>query len=219
MTSNLVGEETAGVGHLLDTWEILFDSPIRSDTRLSRLFEHETETLDLPYGFLTRIDETAETQYIESAHGTHDLLQPGESVPLSESYCRETVRAADGVFHVDDATTEGWADDPASERFGLGTYLGAIVGRGESVYGTLCFASSDPRTAAITDEVRRFAKLLAKCVNEILRNRVTCACGAGLAVATAPAADGELTSIVECDNCGSEYAVTTSRLVDSSIGP
>ncbi|WP_311170373.1 GAF domain-containing protein [Halobellus ordinarius] len=218
MSSTSPGAGTVDTNHLLDVWEDLCDPSLTSDDKLSRLFEHETEVLELPYGFLTRIDETADTQLIESAHGGHDLLQAGETAPLSETYCRETVRAPDGVFHVDNAAEEGWTDDPAYDRFGLGTYLGATVGSTESVYGTLCFASTEPRETAISDSERRFAKLLAECVNDVLRNRLTCSCGTVLAVASDPTTDGEVTSIVECENCGSEYAVTTSRLDELPIG-
>ncbi|MEF8872924.1 MAG: PAS domain S-box protein, partial [Haloarculaceae archaeon] len=91
------------------------------EDKLSALLELGTERLGLPYGFLTRIDD--ETQHVVQAVGSHHQLQTGASAPKSESYCRKTVQQ-DSVLDVKDAIAEGWASDPAYERFELGCYIG-----------------------------------------------------------------------------------------------
>ena len=51
-----------------------------------------------------------------------DLLQPGESCPLSQSYCRKTIEQ-DGLLEIQDALAAGWADDPAYDVFELESYM------------------------------------------------------------------------------------------------
>ncbi|TKX52473.1 histidine kinase, partial [Halorubrum sp. SS7] len=79
------------------------------------------EYLDVPNGFLTRIEDA--TQHVEVSHAEHPLLQPGETCPLDEAYCKRTIER-DTLLTVVNATEEGWAGDPAHENFGLKTYIG-----------------------------------------------------------------------------------------------
>jgi signal transduction histidine kinase len=170
MARVLGGEDAeAALGHLFDVWDTVHEPSRPFDERLERLLDLETEAYDLPYGFLSRIDE--DTQTIEAAHGAHEELRSGETCPLSESYCRKTVRQPDGCFHVDDALAEGWGDDPAYERFELGTYVGTTVEVDDDVYGTLCFASTDPRDDAITPAERRLLDRLGRWVADELDDR------------------------------------------------
>jgi hypothetical protein len=202
--------DPGAVDHLFDVWELMYDPTATFDAKLGRLLEIETEAFDLPYGFLTRVDPATDTQLIETARGSHDLLQDGETAPLSESYCRETIREPEGVFWIDDAHEEEWTADPAYRRFELGTYVGATVEDGETLYGTLCFASSEPRETALTEPERRFLKLLGRWVGDVFEDRIACECGANLPLEDQPA--GERMSVVSCEECGSRYAVTVSRL-------
>jgi signal transduction histidine kinase len=165
------GDSTAALDHLFDVWEVAHAPGLDFETKVERLFELETEAFGLPYAFLTRAEPAADTQTIEVAAGDHELLQRGERGPLSESYCRKTIADSDGVFHVDDARAEGWADDPAFERFQLGTYVGARVEVDEETFGTFCFASSAPRGEPLTAEERQLVDLLATWVSDQLTAR------------------------------------------------
>jgi signal transduction histidine kinase len=155
------GESTAGLDHLFDVWEITHNSGLAFEDKVQELFELETDAFDLPYAFVSRTDVENDRQTIELAVGSHDLLQAGESCPLSESYCRKTIAEPEGVISVDDAEAEGWGDDPAYERFELGTYVGARIEVDGGTFGTFCFASSDPRTEPLTPEERQLVELLA----------------------------------------------------------
>lgn len=209
--SHVVGEEsTAATEHLLDAWELMYDPEMEFGEKLEELLEMETEAFDLPYGFLTQIDREAGLQTIETARGSHDRLQDGDVAPLSESYCRETIEQPSGVFHVDDASSEGWSGDPAYRRFQLETYLGATVESDETLYGTLCFASSEPRDDPVSRSERRLVRLLALWVRDVYRMRFTCDCGSVISLPTD--SNGEVVSGLTCDDCGGTYAVTISRL-------
>ncbi|MFB6188438.1 MAG: PAS domain S-box protein, partial [Halapricum sp.] len=137
--------------------QIAADTERDFQSKLDAILDLGCERLALPYGFLNRIDE--DTQHVVEATGTHPLLQPGESAPLSKAYCRKTVEQ-DGVLDVTDAVEEGWGDDSAYETFGLGCYIGGqIVVDGET-YGTLCFADDDSREHDFDETEQAFVELL-----------------------------------------------------------
>lgn len=111
--------------------------------RLTGVLELGATRLELPYGFVTAIEEN--TQTFVAAVGDHDRITAGASCPLSESYCRRTV-AADDIVAIPDALEAGWGNDPAYEAFSLESYVGVPVYAEDDLYGTFCFAAGDPRT-------------------------------------------------------------------------
>lgn len=133
-------------------WDRLLTPHVDLWRTLDWLFASETDELGLEYGFFSRIDLDAETQRFEVVHGSSDALQEGTDVALETTYCRKTIAEPAGTMVVDDALAEGWADDPAYEAFNLGTYVGTTVYTEGDLYGTLCFASTDPRDEPLTRE-------------------------------------------------------------------
>jgi len=126
------------------------------------------DRLGVELGFLTRIKD--DTQSIVEMVGEHPELKQGASAPLSEAYCRRTVGREEplGVTH---AREEGWADDPAYERFGLGCYLGATITVDGQQFGTVCFADTGHRTRAFSALERSFVDLLTDWISYILEQR------------------------------------------------
>jgi signal transduction histidine kinase len=61
---------------------------------------------------------------------------------------------------VQNALAEGWADDPAYDRFELGSYIGAQVWVGTQRYGTFCFADDAARAEPFSDREKTFVELL-----------------------------------------------------------
>jgi hypothetical protein len=134
-------------------------------SKLEQLFEEETAEFNLDYAFLSRIDLEAETQYFELVHGSHGALEPGNTVPLSKTYCRKTIADPEGTMAVSDALAEGWGDDPAYEKFGLGSYVGTTVSSENKLYGTLCFANTAPRDTPITDDEKTLIDIFGQWVS------------------------------------------------------
>jgi signal transduction histidine kinase len=156
-----------------EIWDIIHQPKANFSTKVDRLLELESAHFDLPYGFFTRIDQEADKQIIEIAHGSHDLLQPGKTAPLTESYCRKTIQQPDGTFRIDDAFAEGYETDPGYQRFQLGTYVGSTVGLENQPYGTLCFASSDPRETPLDESELMLVEMLATWASDALSERRT----------------------------------------------
>ncbi|MES3516810.1 MAG: GAF domain-containing protein [Natronomonas sp.] len=130
------------------------------ERRVTDLLALGRSYLDVEVGFLTEIDER--TQLVVAADGKHDLLQPGESCPLSKAYCRKTIDKQQPLI-VQHAAIEGWEGDAAYERFGLESYIGATVFLEDEVYGTFCFGDSEPRDRdrPFTQSEEAFVELMA----------------------------------------------------------
>jgi len=129
------------------------------EEKITAVLDIGCERLGLDVGFLSAIDPHEGRFEVRSARGSHELIQAGETSPLSQTYCRRTIDA-DGLVAVRDAVAEGWADDPAYRRFELGCYLGGQIAVGGELYGTLCFADRTPRDASFTEAERTFVELV-----------------------------------------------------------
>lgn len=143
-------------------YEVTTDPELPFEKKITGLLEAGRDHLNLPYGFLTRIEKGDEegsgTQTIVEALGSHELLQPGKSAPLEQSYCRKTIEQ-NGLMTHTHAAEEGWAEDLPHETFELETYIGGEVVAGDDLYGTLCFASQEPRDHSFDEFERSFIRL------------------------------------------------------------
>ncbi|WP_103019231.1 PAS domain-containing protein [Salinibacter altiplanensis] len=149
-------------------YRITADQEASFENKVSRLVNLGCAYLDLPYGFLTRISDDA--QHILSSTGNHPLLQTGASCPLSKSYCQKTMQE-EGLLALQDAASAGWTEEPAYEEFGLGTYIGSQILVNGDVYGTLCFAASEPRATAFTEREQTFVELMTRWTSYELEHR------------------------------------------------
>lgn len=152
VTERINREET-----LRRMYEIGADASSSFDEKVTRLLHIGREYLALPYGFFTAIEE--QTQEIVHAIGDHERLQPGETAPLEESYCRKTIEG-DDLVGMPDARQELGAADPAYDRFELACYIGTKVRVGPELYGTFCFGAADARSQSFTEGEREIVKLL-----------------------------------------------------------
>ena len=127
------------------------------DQQVQQMLQLGRDYLNVENGFLTHID--GETQRIVLSVATHSELQPDAECPLEEAYCKRTVET-DQTYTVVDPSSEGWADDPAYDRFGLETYIGRRVEVDGELYGTVCFADTEHRSQPFTDAQRTFVELV-----------------------------------------------------------
>ncbi|EMA08932.1 PAS domain S-box protein [Haloarcula marismortui] len=146
---------------LREMTEVASDTDRGFEGKLAAILELGCERLNLPYGFLTRIDDA--TQHIVEASGSHSELQAGASAPMSKAYCRRTIEQ-DEPLTIQNAVEEDWPDDVAYEMFGLGCYVGGKVTVNGELYGTLCFADRDNRDHQFDESERAFVELLVQWV-------------------------------------------------------
>ena len=142
------------------------DKPVEEKIQL--VLETAAESLGFPVAYFTDIDD--ERQRIVAAVGDHDAVYAGAVDPLDETYCRKTV-SAETPLVLTDAAANGWAEDPAYEKFGFSCYVGAPVVVAGEVYGSLCFADEQPRPAVDSPELQSTVESLAHIIGyEIARS-------------------------------------------------
>ncbi|MXR43340.1 GAF domain-containing protein [Halobaculum sp. WSA2] len=164
-------EDISDLGAIRRMYRITADYERSFETKVSDLLELGRAYLGVQAGFLTEISE--DEQYIVNASGDHPLLQPGESCPLEKTYCRRTL-SHDGSLTVQHAEVEGWENDSAYEQFGLESYIGAKVIVDDEVYGTFCFADTEPREDPFTEPESTFVELMAEWVSyELFQKQAT----------------------------------------------
>ncbi|WP_313686776.1 sensor histidine kinase [Halobellus marinus] len=78
------------------------------------------------------------------------------------------------MLAIADAVDAGWETDPAYELFGLGSYIGGKVSVEGDLYGTLCFASTDPRGRPFTEAEQTLVRLISRWASyELDHDRMT----------------------------------------------
>jgi K+-sensing histidine kinase KdpD len=149
-------------------YDIFADPGEELESKVRRGLAVGTDSLGLPIGFLTRIRDG--TQEIVYAIGDHPLIQPGESCPLDEAYCRRTVQI-DSALAIEHVGHSSQIPQQAIETFELGTYIGAKVIVDDESYGTICFADTAERATAFTESETYFVELFARLVGQTIERR------------------------------------------------
>jgi PAS domain S-box-containing protein len=164
-----IRDVTAGAAYREELYRAFSDSDRDIEEMVSRALTVGTDYFGVPIGFLTRIRDG--TQEIRQSTGDHDLLQPGETCPLDDAYCRRTVETT-GTLSVQDVNASGAIPQQAVDAFGLETYIGAKVVVDNETYGTVCFADTASREDAFSEAEELFVELFAKLVGQAFEQRV-----------------------------------------------
>ena len=152
--------------------QITADPTAELSTQLKDLLQFGADLLGTEIGFLSRIDEETDHFEIVEAVGDHPLIQSGSAAALGETYCRRAIGPdGDSPLVYDDAANEGMAADPAYEKFDLGCYMGAKVTVDDELYGTICFADSEPRTESFSDMEQTILDYMSQWLQQELERR------------------------------------------------
>ena len=141
-------------------------------TQIHQLLDFGAAYLGLDIGYLSRIDEANGDFEIVEAAGDHPLIEAGNEAPLKQTFCRHTLgEDADSPLVIESVEDAGMTDDPAYELAGLRCYMGAKVIVNDELYGTLCFADTEPRTEAISEMERTILDYMAQWLQQELERR------------------------------------------------
>lgn len=154
---------------LADLTRLLSEQDRRFEETVADVLELGCSYLDLDVGFLARIEQEQGRFEVRQVRGEHPEIESGRTSDLSQTYCRRTIEQ-DGLLGVDDALAEGWAGDPAYERYELACYLGGTVTVDGKQYGTLCFGSRETRERTFTDSERTFVELVVEWIGDELEH-------------------------------------------------
>jgi PAS domain S-box-containing protein len=133
------------------------------EEKVAKLLDFGRAYIGVEQGFFTQFDAADDIQEIVVGVGPNSQLQDGATAPFSESYCRHTVDPdTDSPLTVTNTTEEGWAEDPAYERFGLGCYAGSTITVDGETVGSICFADREPVDKEFTEIQETFIELLSE---------------------------------------------------------
>lgn len=138
-------------------------------------FEARTQALlgagclyfDLPIGILTRLSD--QTFEIMSAVTPEETFTAGERFPLADTFCGFTIGTHKAAVYPD-VVEAGLGNHPCHRKFGMRTYVGIPLHVRGSFYGTLVFASQEPRERPFKRSEVRILELMGRWVaGEIAR--------------------------------------------------
>lgn len=104
------------------------------------------DALNVQNGHLSRINPGLGRHTVMALVGPCSALHEGQTHDLSTTYCRSVI-AANDLISLHHASRDGWAEDPAYQRFGFDCYVGAKIVVNQQLYGTVCFADPEPHSA------------------------------------------------------------------------
>ncbi|AUV82720.1 hypothetical protein C2R22_14590 [Salinigranum rubrum] len=151
-------------------YEAFADRSRSVEEAVERALTVGTDRLGVGLGFLTEITEERQVIRTVQASGTDGTIEAGDSCPLDRAYCRRTIQQ-DGALCVQDATSSTAVSPAAYDAFGLDTYVGVKVTVNEEVYGTVCFADTEPRAEPFPESDQLFVEVLAQLIGQALERR------------------------------------------------
>ncbi|MGB4069094.1 MAG: PAS domain S-box protein [Nitrospira sp.] len=128
--------------------------------RVEALLQLGCRFFDLPIGMETfvRGDELE----VGQVHALGMAFHPGMRVALSKTYCSEALRQNGTLSFEHAGASPEWQQHPAYAALKLESYIGTAMNGQERTYGTLCFASVEPRQKPFTYSERDFIQLMAR---------------------------------------------------------
>ncbi|MFB6234930.1 MAG: MEDS domain-containing protein [Halopenitus sp.] len=158
--------------YLHESYEITSDATLSFEEKVEQLLELGCERFDLDMAGLNHLPSWDGEFRLETGIGLDVSPEdkPLWTDPGKGCFCRQTVLENSPVCRVDVRGTK-WEDDSIHEEFGLTSYFGTRVTSGSTPYGTLWFASEEPRERPFTDGQRTFLDLMGQWVSYEIERR------------------------------------------------
>nr|WP_242508552.1 ATP-binding protein [Rhodocyclus purpureus] len=129
------------------------------EASLRRALAIAAHYLQMEYGIIGRV-EAGEFRIL-AQFSPPDTLADGQGLPLSVTYCSDTLAKGD-LLAIADARSSVYADHPCLREFGLAAYLGMPLRVRGEMFGTLSFSSTRSRARDFDSADREFLYLLAR---------------------------------------------------------
>lgn len=160
------GEDTDDIQYLRRFRGIMRAEELSPFEKIRKLLDLGAERLGVEGGYLNRIDVEAAVHKTVGAGGPCPAEGPATK-DLWTTNCRAVLAEGKGLA-IDDAEEQGWAEDPAYEKFGFSTYLGARVFASGELFGTVCFTDQSPREKPFDEADATFLALIARAIGDLL---------------------------------------------------
>ena len=128
--------------------------------RAEAVLREMADMLDLDAGLLAHTGEDTYTCLAGVAR-RGETLQPGDTMPLGDTYCSLTLEAGD-VVAIEHMADSEHRDHRCYQVVGLEAYIGAPVRVDGAVYGAISFSSTDPSSRPFTQDDADLMRLAAQ---------------------------------------------------------
>ena len=155
-----------------------FDDPLRKlymlavepdlgfEDKVTQLLTLGTEALGLELGIVSQVNHPVyECLFV---HGPEWAPVPGASFDVKGTYCLHTLEN-DAVTAFHHAGQQEISSHPCYQNFGLESYIGAPLRRGDKFFGTLNFSDRAPRQAPFSNKEFEFVAFLARWLGNELK--------------------------------------------------
>ncbi|AFY83082.1 response regulator [Oscillatoria acuminata] len=153
-------------------YKITSSRKLSFEQRLQRLLIMGKRRFGLSVAILSRIKR--DRYEIIAVQSPDDTLQPGDRFPLSQTYCRETLRLKEPLYFESVSVTR-WHSKPTQTAFPQEAYIGTRVIVGGKIYGTLSFSSSTPLGRPFKAVDKELLKLMAQWIGSEIERRAAAA--------------------------------------------
>lgn len=152
-------------------YEITASRTLNFDQRLEKLLQFGRHQFGMDFGQLSHIEQDCYT--VVAAQMSDTVTTRGAILSLNQQYCQTLVNEPQVLCIKHASQHEQWAQHPAYQAFRIESYFGTPVIVKNEVYGTLCFSSYVPRTAAFKSVDREFLQLIAQWIGTAIEQRQT----------------------------------------------
>ena len=152
-------------------YEITSSPDLVFQQRLAQLLQFGRDQFDLATGQFSRIE--GNTYTVVAAQLPNGTLTAEAVLSLPQQFCSEVVRTRKTLCITHASHQPTWSEHPAHRAFGIEAYLGTPVIANGQIYGTLCFSSPDPHTAAFRSVDRELLQLMAQWIGVTIERHQT----------------------------------------------
>ncbi|UTF54258.1 MEDS domain-containing protein [Natronosalvus rutilus] len=151
-------------------YEITSDPDRPFEEKLQDLLDLGCERFDMELGGIAVAEPDTDHFEVEVTNGEHEYLVPGESYPLSETYCRVPADEG-GTCAITAPVSDEFEGKLCHDKFGVRTYLGTYLEFEDDSNRTFWFVSTEPRAEAFSEAERTFQHLMGQWVKYELERR------------------------------------------------
>ncbi|TQQ83503.1 response regulator [Halonotius terrestris] len=160
-------QSTSAISQL---YAVTNQSELSFEEKLDRALEVGAAELGYPVAYATRVEDR--NLEILSVAGDHEGIEIGMTSELSENYCKLVVDNAEPVGINNAEAHDALAELSTYSELGLQCYVGAPIMLEDEVFGSLCFAGTEPRDPQLIEAQKLTVKTLAQWVGyELERSR------------------------------------------------
>ncbi len=151
---------------LRSLWQLATDRETPDIDKLRHMLRLGLDTLGMETSMLTENEKG--TLHVRYKVGMALLFDEGQSIPLNDTLCRETIRHKNSQFIGDLSMLQEYASSQLASEWKLRGYVSAPVWVGDDIYGTLTFYDRHPRLHSFSGEDKVFVELLAAWFGKVL---------------------------------------------------